>query len=89
MAAEARGVAPRLPTLLTDTHEIGGEIGFTDVDIDGSSSDSSILGAFYAYNFRSGGILNPYISPKIVTFGGDLGDLFDWAYGVEGNYLSE
>jgi hypothetical protein len=64
--------------MLTDAHEIGGEIFYTqENDFDGIG-----LGVFYHYNFAAQGTLNPFLGANLVHFEGDLGDLWDRAYGL-------
>lgn len=71
--------------MLTDGHEVGGILQYSKSEISGSaSSDSTLFGAFYHYNFQAGPNINPYLGANLATIGGDLGDVFDTAYGIEG-----
>lgn len=64
--------------LLTDHHEVG--VGAAVFE--GNGSSSSILVLFYSYNFRAAANVNPYIGGQFLAYNGDIGDLFDTAYGL-------
>lgn len=70
--------------MLTDGHEIGGRLSYLKTEVGDADVDSTQLGAFYQYNFRGGEMLNPYLGGTFSFFAGDLGDFYDYAYGVEG-----
>jgi len=74
---------------LTDSHELGLSLGYVKQEIKGGSlgPDASIdgtqFGGFYNYNFSAGTTLTPYLGASLATMGGDLGDAYDFSYGVE------
>lgn len=74
-------------SLLTDNHELGVSAGYTKTEINGPGVDSDVdggrWGVFYNLNFGSQGNITPYIGFDFRVFGGDLGDIFEYGYGVE------
>jgi hypothetical protein len=68
---------------LTPQHEVGMNVAYVDTDVDGLGSvDGTTLGAFYQFNFDSGGNMVPFIGADVAYIGGDLGDAYDFGYGV-------
>jgi hypothetical protein len=68
---------------LTPQHELGMSLAYTNTDIDELGSvDGTTLGAFYQFNFDSGGNMVPFIGVDLAYIGGDLGDAYDYGYGV-------
>lgn len=70
--------------LLTDHHEVGGLLTYTETEVGNASTDSSAFGVFYDYNFQAGTNLNPYVGGHYQTIGGDQGDFLDSRYGLRG-----
>ena len=73
---------------LTANHQVGLNASYIDQEIDddfaGSVSvDGSTFGVFYAFHFGTAGITTPYIGVNAAIIGGDLGDLYEYGYGVE------
>ena len=74
---EAR-VSLRYGRMLTDAHEFGGEFFYNkENDFYGTG-----LGVFYHYNFRAGDNLNPFLGANFVFLAGELGDIYETAYGL-------
>jgi hypothetical protein len=72
---------------LTPMHEIGVTGSYIELDADDlgvGSVDGTQLGAFYHLNFEASDTLVPYLGVNVATIGGDLGDLYDIAYGLSG-----
>lgn len=68
---------------LTPQHEVGLNVAYVDTDVDGLGSvDGTTLGAFYQFNFDSGGNMVPFIGADVAYIGGDLGDAYDFSYGL-------
>lgn len=67
---------------LTDVHEVGISAGYIDLEVDGASADGTMLGGFYHLNFPVHGIIKPYLGVSAAALGGDLGDAYDFSYGV-------
>jgi len=68
---------------LTPQHELGVSFGYMDADYDGFGSvDGTTLGAFYQFNFDSGGNMVPFIGADVAYISGDLGDAYEWGYGA-------
>ena len=68
---------------LTPQHEVGLNVAYVDTDVDGLGSvDGTTLGAFYQFNFDSGGNMVPFVGVDVAYIGGDLGDAYDFGYGV-------
>ena len=68
---------------LTPQHEVGLNVAYMDTDVDGLGSvDGTTLGAFYQFNFDSGSNMVPFIGVDVAFIGGDLGDAYDFGYGV-------
>ena len=68
---------------LRPQHEVGMNVAYVDTDVDGLGSvDGTTLGAFYQFNFDSGGNMVPFIGADVAYIGGDLGDAYDFGYGV-------
>ncbi len=68
---------------LTPQHEVGLNMAYVDTDVDGLGSvDGTTLGAFYQFNFDNGGNMVPFIGADVAYIGGDLGDAYDFGYGV-------
>jgi hypothetical protein len=67
--------------LLTDAHELGAILGYTDLKIENESTDLFSFGAFYHYNFRAAENLNPYVGAQIATVTGDDA-VSDSSYGL-------
>ena len=68
---------------LTPQHELGVTLGYTDTDVDGLGSvDGTMLGAFYQFNFDSGGNMVPFVGVDVAYIGGDIGDAYEYSYGA-------
>jgi hypothetical protein len=68
---------------LTPQHEVGLSVAYMDTDVgEFGSIDGTTLGAFYQFNFDSGGNMVPFIGVDVAYIGGDLGDAYDFGYGV-------
>ncbi len=68
---------------LTPQHEVGLSVAYMDTDVDELGSvDGTTLGAFYQFNFDSGGNMVPFIGADVAYIGGDLGDAYDFGYGL-------
>lgn len=67
---------------LTDAHQVGVSVGYNELEADGSSVDGSSLGGFYTYNFVTPGIYTPFLGVNFDILGGDIGDFYDFGYGV-------
>jgi hypothetical protein len=68
---------------LTPQHEVGVSLGYVNTDFDDvGSADGTTLGAFYQFNFDSGGNLVPFIGVDAAFIGGDLGDVYEYGYGA-------
>ncbi len=68
---------------LTPQHEVGLSVAYMDTDFDELGSvDGTTLGAFYQFNFDSGGDMVPFIGVDLAYIGGDLGDAYDYGYGA-------
>jgi hypothetical protein len=55
----------------------GGDI-LADSDTDGTS-----VGAFYHFNFKTAGVVTPFLGVNVDMLGGDVGDLYDLEYGAD------
>jgi hypothetical protein len=74
---------------LTDSHQVGLIASYFDQEIEeegfGSvSADGTALGAFYHFNFLTSGIITPFLGVNASFLGGDIGDVYDFQYGIEG-----
>jgi hypothetical protein len=68
---------------LTEQHEVGMTFGYVDADFDGLGSvDGTTIGAFYQFNFDSGGDMVPFLGVDVAWIGGDLGDAYEYGYGA-------
>jgi hypothetical protein len=68
---------------LTAQHEVGMTLGYMDADFDGVGSvDGTTIGAFYQFNFDSGGNMVPFLGVDVAYIGGDLGDAYEYGYGA-------
>ena len=68
---------------LTPQHEVGINVAYVDTDVDEFGSiDGTTLGAFYQFNFDNGGNMVPFIGADVAYIGGDLGDAYDFGYGL-------
>jgi len=67
---------------ITDMHQLGVTAGYINQEVNDASVDGITLGAFYALHFPTSGILTPYIGLNAAWLGGDVGDLYDFQYGV-------
>jgi len=73
---------------LTPNHQVGLNASYIDQEIeddfgDSLSADGSTLGVFYAFHFGTAGMTTPYIGVNAAIISGDLGDLYDYSYGLE------
>ncbi len=69
----------RYGRMLSDAHEIGLELFYSQE----GQFDGTGAGVFYDYNFKAGDMLNPYVGVTYVPLiEGDLGDIYDSAYGL-------
>jgi hypothetical protein len=73
---------------LTDSHEVGALVTYFENEIDigpeSESVDGTGLGAFYHFNFQTAGMITPYLGVNASFLGGDIGDVYDFQYGIEG-----
>ena len=68
---------------LTPQHEVGLNVAYVDTVVGGLGSvDGTALGALYHFNFDSGGNMVPFIGADVAYIGGDLGDAYDFGYGL-------
>ena len=71
---------------ITPMHEVGVNATYANIDSDidelGGSLDGIMVGPFYQLNFDHGGNLVPFIGASVNLIEGDLGDSFDYSYGV-------
>ena len=68
---------------LTPMHEVGVTGSYVNLDVDEFDSiDGTQLGAFYHLNFEASDTLVPFVGVNVATIGGDLGDAYDFAYGL-------
>ena len=77
--------------LLTDGHEVGGELTYMKEEQGNASIDSTLFGVFYNYNFKAGTNLNPYVGAQVgsISGSGSGGDTsfsqpYSAYYGVQG-----
>ena len=74
---------------LTENHEVGLTATYVKNEIEeedfGSESvDGMGVGAFYHFNFTTSGMITPFLGASVGFIGGDIGDLYDYQYGIEG-----
>jgi len=76
--------------LLTQSHELGLSLGYVKQEIEGGDvfqsedTDGTSLGAFYNYNFTTtSSVTIPFIGFNFAALGGDVGDVYNFQYGVE------
>ena len=63
--------------LITNGNEVGGLINYQKAEVTGeATSDATIFGVFYNYNFKAGTNMNPYVGVSYATIGGNYGDVF-------------
>lgn len=68
---------------LTPQHEVGVTLGYVNTDLDeAGSADGTTLGAFYQFNFDSGGNMVPFLGLDVAYIGGDIGDIYEYGYGA-------
>jgi hypothetical protein len=68
---------------LTPMHEFGLNASYTKVDVDDFDNvDGMTVGPFYHLNFDQGGNIVPYVGVSVAYIGGDLGDAYDYSYGL-------
>lgn len=67
---------------ITDMHQVGVSAGYFRQEVADVSADGTTVGAFYALHFPASGILTPYVGLSAAFIGGDVGDLYDFQYGV-------
>jgi len=74
--------------MLTDQHEVGGRLSWFKSEFDSSTVNSDVdgnaIGAFYHFNFGMEGSMTPFVGAFYTIVGGDLGDIIDSDYGIEG-----
>jgi hypothetical protein len=81
--ASTTNIALSYGRYLTPQHEVGLTGSYEEVDIDGAGSVSgTTIGAFYEFNFDSGGNMVPFIGVDAAYIGGDLGDAYEYGYGA-------
>jgi hypothetical protein len=72
---------------LTEQHEVGLTTSYMRLKVSGEGSlDGNELGAFYHLNFPMEGSVTPYLGVQASWIGGDLGDAYDFTYGVGGGF---
>ena len=71
--------------MLTEVHEVGGIVDWTNTDPDaGDSQSGGTIGGFYRYNLGiDADMLVPYAGAKAVLALGDFSDYYDFGAGVE------
>lgn len=68
---------------LTPMHELGVNVSYEKLELDDvDSTDGTTLGGFYHMNFDQGGNLVPFIGVSVNYIAGDLGDFYDYSYGL-------
>ncbi len=70
--------------MITKGNELGFSLNYSKVDNDLVSVDGMGIGLWYNYNFRAGDMFNPYLGANYIFYTGDIGDIFDSSYGVQG-----
>lgn len=74
---------------LTDSHEVGARVTYYETEIEeegfGSESiDGMGFGVFYHFNFVTSSVVTPFLGANVSWLGGDVGDVYDFQYGIEG-----
>jgi hypothetical protein len=68
---------------LTPMHELGVSVSYEKVEMeDVGNVDGTTLGGFYHLNFDQGGDLVPFLGVSVAYIAGDLGDAYEYSYGV-------